>query len=162
MIGRESGQGRRSRYYYELLGRFDDKTEHALAQALRSEAGKHPSFGARRLMKYVRRKAAWHSLGLRRTSRVMKAAGIARKRRRYPIRTTNSAHGFRRYPTLSRRCRFYDQIMSGSPTSRILFWAGVRSSISPWYWTCLRGQLFAFTIVVIHYMDGMATFRIDA
>lgn len=92
----------RSSYYYELQGRFDDKTERALAQALRSEAGKHPSFGARRLMKYVRRRAAWRDLGLRRTTRVMKVAGIARKRRRYTIRTTNSAHGFRRYPNLVR------------------------------------------------------------
>ena len=90
----------RSSYYYQPDRSQQQQTDEALANALKAEAGKHPFFGARRLRKYVRQKKRWDGVGLRRVQRVLKAAGITRKRRRYGVRTTNSVHGFQRYPNL--------------------------------------------------------------
>ena len=68
---------------------------------MRREAGRHPTYGYRRLTAEVRRQhRRFRRVNAKRVRRVMKTAGIQVKRRRRTRRTTDSAHGFQRYPNL--------------------------------------------------------------
>jgi putative transposase len=88
----------RSTYYHAPAA---DTGDEALAQALRREAGRHPTYGYRRLTAEVRRQQRrFRGVNAKRVRRVMKAAGIQVNRRRRTRRTTNSVHGFQRYPNL--------------------------------------------------------------
>jgi putative transposase len=88
----------RSTYYHAPAA---DTGDEALAEALHCEAGRHPTYGYRRLTAEVRREhQRFRRVNAKRVRRVMKTAGIAAKRRRRTRRTTNSVHGFQRYPNL--------------------------------------------------------------
>jgi transposase InsO family protein len=88
----------RSSYYHEPVASTEDE---ALIKALRQEAGRHPTYGYRRLTAEVCRKHKdLKPLNTKRVRRVMKTAGIQVKRRRRARHTTNSVHGFKRFPNL--------------------------------------------------------------
>ncbi len=90
----------RSTYYHTPAQRRGDDL---LAVALRKEAGQHPTYGYRRLTVMVRQHhTRFKRVNTKRVRRVMKVAEIQVKRRRKPRPTTNSAHGFKRYPNLVR------------------------------------------------------------
>jgi putative transposase len=85
-----------STFYYTAQSDPDDVR---LVQALRSLAGKHPSYGYRRLTELVRRGSKrLGKVNGKRVRRLMKQAGLSIKRRKRAPRTTNSEHGFQRYP----------------------------------------------------------------
>lgn len=91
-----------SSYYHEGCGHCDEADDLALMRDLTELAGKHPTYGYRRLTVLVRRPEHWKSVNAKRVRRILKIAGItARKSRRYLL-TTDSDHSFRRYPNLVR------------------------------------------------------------
>ena len=87
----------RSSYYHAPHGRGDAK---AFEAALVQEAGRHPTEGARRLSARLRRRTAWSHTSRERVRHAMRRLGVTRKMRRKRRRTTNSQHGFPRYPNL--------------------------------------------------------------
>jgi len=89
-----------SSYYYSGPGQINDADDLALLGALVKLAGKYPTFGYRRLTKHVRKQKRWATVNAKRVRRVMKAAGLQAKKPARRIFTTDSAHGFRRYPNL--------------------------------------------------------------
>jgi putative transposase len=72
--------------------------EAELSHALRRLAGEWPTYGYRRLTALLRREG--RPINAKRVRRVMAALGIAGKAVRRRVRTTDSAHGFPRYPNL--------------------------------------------------------------
>lgn len=91
-----------SSYYHEGPGHCDVADDLALLRALTVLAGKHPTYGYRRLAVLVRSSESWKEVNAKRVRRILKMAGItARKSRRYLL-TTDSSHSFRRYPNLVR------------------------------------------------------------
>jgi putative transposase len=91
-----------SSYYYEGDGRCDAKADLKGMQALVKLAGQHPTYGYRRLSKLLRRRKRFANVNAKRVRRIMKMAGISAKKKRRRIFTTDSTHGFRRYPNLLR------------------------------------------------------------
>jgi putative transposase len=67
--------------------------------ALREEAGKHPRAGSRMLSAYLKRRGVAHA-GRTRVRTAMERLGIIHTPKRRVVRTTNSRHGFERYPNL--------------------------------------------------------------
>lgn len=67
-----------------------------------SLAGKHPTYGYRRLSTLLRasRKKRYAQVNAKRVRRLLKTAGIQAQRPRRAITTTDSRHGFKRYPNL--------------------------------------------------------------
>jgi transposase InsO family protein len=94
LICRATGWPRSSLY----LGAAPPAGEAELRQALTRLAGEWPTYGYRRLTALLRREG-W-SVNAKRVRRVMAALGIAGKAVRRRVRTTDSAHGFPRYPNL--------------------------------------------------------------
>ena len=91
-----------SSYYHEGPGHCDAADDLALLRALTELAGKHPTYGYRRLTVLVRQGERWKDVNAKRVRRLLKKAGItAQKSRRY-LFTTNSSHPFQRYPNLVR------------------------------------------------------------
>lgn len=87
----------RSSYYYEAQ---PDEADQSLRQALVKLAGKHPTYGYRRLTVLVRQRPGFEHTNHKRVQRVMAQMGLqARKPRRFAP-TTDSHHGFPRYPNL--------------------------------------------------------------
>jgi putative transposase len=87
----------RSTFYYQPHGRADaPRFERALLQ----QAGQHPVEGSRRLAARLRRHERWAHTSRERVRRAMGRLGILRKNRRKRRYTTNSQHGFQRYPNL--------------------------------------------------------------
>jgi len=86
-----------SSYYHAPQGRADAKS---FERALLKEAGRHPSEGARRLSARLRRQPRWGHTSRERVRHAMHRLKITRKIRRKRRRTTNSQHGFPRYPNL--------------------------------------------------------------
>ena len=88
----------RSSYYHVAQ---DHPEDDVLERDLRKSAGNRPSDGYRRLTQTLRRRyKRYKTLNTKRVRRVMKRAGLNIKRRKKPRRTTNSKHGFQRYPNL--------------------------------------------------------------
>jgi putative transposase len=87
----------RSSYYYEAGERQD---EAAFEAALLNAAGKYPTEGYRHLRERLCRQERWSKTSRGRVQRWMQELKIQRKRRRKMKRTTNSMHGFKRYPNL--------------------------------------------------------------
>jgi putative transposase len=85
----------RSSFYHQPHRRADERS---FEQALLREAGQHPAEGSRRLTARLRRQARWAHTSRERVRRGMRQLGILRKIRRKRRRTTNSQHGFQRYP----------------------------------------------------------------
>jgi putative transposase len=90
----------RSSYYHVAQDHPDDDV---LESDLRKAAGNRPSDGYRRLTQTLRRRyKRYKTLNTKRVRRVMKRAGLNIKRRKKSRRTTNSQHGFQRYPNLTK------------------------------------------------------------
>ena len=91
-----------SSYYHHGPGYIDVAGDRSILQALRKLAGRYPTYGYRRLSKLLRRQSAFAAVNPKRVRRLLKSAGIqARKAPRRYV-TTDSRHGFRRYPNLVR------------------------------------------------------------
>jgi putative transposase len=87
----------RSRYYYQPDGNKQEK-EAALKKAIADVAGRYPTYGYRRITKQLQREG-W-LVNHKRISRLMREMGLLAKKRVRRKRTTNSVHGYKRYPNL--------------------------------------------------------------
>jgi len=95
----------RSRYYYQP--RTEKETEEEAlkkanrqvgAYAIADVAGRYPTYGYRRITKQLQREG-W-TVNHKRVSRLMRELGLLAKRKVRRKRTTNSVHGYKRYPNL--------------------------------------------------------------
>ena len=86
----------RSTQYYQPVGR----DEADLRQALEAVAQEFPTYGSRRLTQQVRRLPYRLVAGRTWVRRLMGELGLKRRPKRRGCRTTNSEHGFGRYPNL--------------------------------------------------------------
>lgn len=89
-----------SSYYHAGPGYWDVDDDLDLLGALVKLSGKHPTYGYRRLTKLIRRRKGYGAVNAKRVRRILKKAGIAAKKRRRTVATTDSRHGFERYPNL--------------------------------------------------------------
>ena len=87
----------RSRYDYRTKS-DKQKQEEDLTKAIIDVAGRHPTYGYRRITKQLQREG-W-TVNHKRISRLMRELGLLAKRRIRRKRTTNSVHGYKRYPNL--------------------------------------------------------------
>ena len=86
----------RSSYYYR--SRHGDEDQ--LSSDLEQVAGKHPTYGSRRLAQQLRRTPYQHHVNRKRIQRIMRQKGLLRSIKRAKCRTTNSQHPYPRYPNL--------------------------------------------------------------
>jgi putative transposase len=91
-----------SSYYYEEKGRAERLTDERVLKQLVKLAGQHTAFGYRRLAKLLRRRKGYGKVNRKRVQRVLREAGIQAKKARKRVFTTDSTHGYRRYPNLVR------------------------------------------------------------
>lgn len=89
----------RSRYYYEPSSEKKDEDE-KLKLAIADVAGRYPTYGYRRITKQLQREG-W-TVNHKRVNRLMRQMGLLAQKRVRRKRTTNSAHGYRRYPNLEK------------------------------------------------------------
>ena len=89
----------RSRYYYQPQTAKESEEE-ALKKAIAEVAGRYPTYGYRRITKQLQREG-WN-VNHKRVSRLMRELGLLAKRKIRRKRTTNSVHGYKRYPNLVR------------------------------------------------------------
>ncbi len=89
----------RSRYYYKPNSEKEDEDE-KLRVAIIEVAGRYPTYGYRRITKQLQREG-W-SVNHKRVSRLMRQLGLLAQKRVRRKRTTNSVHGYRRYPNLEK------------------------------------------------------------
>lgn len=89
----------RSRYYYEPNSEKGDEEE-KLKLAISDVAGRYPTYGYRRITKQLQREG-W-TINHKRVSRLMRQMGLLAQKRVRRKRTTNSIHGYRRYPNLEK------------------------------------------------------------
>ena len=89
-----------SSYYYAGEGYVDAKTDIQVMATLIKLAGQKPTYGYRRLTDELRKQEHFSDINTKRVRRLMKLAGIKPKKRRKTIFTTQSDHGFQRYPNL--------------------------------------------------------------
>jgi transposase InsO family protein len=87
----------RSRYYYQPKEAKKEK-ETELKEAITDVAGRYPTYGYRRITKQLQREG-W-LVNHKRISRIMREMGLLAKKRVRRKRTTNSVHGYKRYPNL--------------------------------------------------------------
>ena len=87
----------RSRYYYQPRATKESEEE-VLKKAIVDVAGRYPTYGYRRITKQLQREG-W-MVNHKRVSRLMRALGLLAKRKIRSKRTTNSVHGYKRYPNL--------------------------------------------------------------
>lgn len=87
----------RSRYYYRPTSANESQAAD-LKKAIIDVAGRYPTYGYRRITKQLQREG-W-DVNHKRISRLMKELGLLAKRRIRQKRTTNSVHGYKRYPNL--------------------------------------------------------------
>ena len=87
----------RSRYYYQPRTEKEAEEE-TLKTAIADVAGRHPTYGYRRITKQLQREG-WN-VNHKRISRLMRELGLLAKRKARRKRTTNSVHGYKRYPNL--------------------------------------------------------------
>ena len=89
----------RSCYYYKLKSEEPGQDE-LLKLAIADVAGRYPTYGYRRITQQLRREG-WKA-NHKRVSRLMKQMGLLAQKRVRRKRTTNSVHGYRRYPNLEK------------------------------------------------------------
>jgi transposase InsO family protein len=89
-----------SSYYHAGPGHVDAQADQRLLTQLEQLAGKHPTYGYRRLTKLVRGRRGFAHVNSKRVRRVLKGAGIQAKKPVRQLFTTDSAHGCPRYPNL--------------------------------------------------------------
>ncbi|MEM9091835.1 MAG: IS3 family transposase [Cyanobacteria bacterium P01_F01_bin.53] len=87
----------RSCYYYQPRAE-KELEEEALKKAIADVAGRYPTYGYRRITKQLQREG-W-TVNHKRVSRLMRELGLLAKRKIRRKRTTNSVHGYKRYPNL--------------------------------------------------------------
>ena len=87
-----------SSYYYAGKGYVDTQTDIKVMTALIKLAGQKPTYGYRRLTDELRKQKRFSDINTKRVRRLMKGAGIKPKKRKKTIFTTQSDHGFQRYP----------------------------------------------------------------
>ena len=85
----------RNSYYHQVAEQTD---EAKLKAAIKSVAAEWPTYGYRRITAQLKRQE-WH-VNHKRVQRLMQLMGLQAKIKRRKRRTTNSAHGFPRYPNL--------------------------------------------------------------
>jgi transposase InsO family protein len=85
----------RSTYYYHTQARDDQQVRVAIEDV----AHQWPTYGYRRMAQQLRREKGW-IINDKRVRRLMKKMGLQAKIKRKKRRTTNSEHGFPRYPNL--------------------------------------------------------------
>ena len=86
----------RSSYYYCAQAQQEDE----LKDAIQSVAGQYPTYGTRRIAHQLRRPPYRYPVGRKRIQRLMRSLNLLRPVKRSRIRTTNSQHGFPRFPNL--------------------------------------------------------------
>jgi putative transposase len=94
LVCRATGWPRSSLYAAAAPPAGEAELRHALTRL----AGEWPTYGYRRLTAMLRREG--RPVNAKRVRRVMAALGIAGKAARRRVRTTDSAHGYPRYPNL--------------------------------------------------------------
>lgn len=82
----------RSSFYYHPQPKADPELRHGLLEV----AARYPTYGSRRLTAELRR-AGW-KVSLKRVRRLMRQLGLVVKNKRKNWYTTQSGHGFHRYP----------------------------------------------------------------
>ena len=87
----------RSRYYYQPRTE-KERQEEGLKKAIADVAGRYPTYGYRRITKQLQREG-W-TVNHKRVTRLMRELGLLAKRKIRRKRTTNSVHGYKRYPNL--------------------------------------------------------------
>ncbi len=85
----------RSTYYYHTQAKDDQQVRAAIEEV----ALRWPTYGYRRMAHQLRREKNW-IINNKRVRRLMKEMGLQAKIKRKKRRTTNSEHGFPRYPNL--------------------------------------------------------------
>lgn len=85
----------RSTYYYHTQAKDDQQVRAAIEDV----AHQWPTYGYRRMTQQLRREKGW-IINDKRVRRLMKKMGLQAKIKRKKRRTTNSEHGFPRYPNL--------------------------------------------------------------
>jgi putative transposase len=86
----------RSTLYYQAQPQNDQEVR----QAIEAVAQQFPTYGSRRIAAQVRRAPYRLCVNRKRARRVMRSMGLLRRTRPHKHRTTNSQHGFRRFPNL--------------------------------------------------------------
>jgi len=86
----------RSSYYY----RPAEKSDGEVGQAIEAVATQFPQYGTRRVMHQLRRLPYELAVGRKRVRRIMAEKQLLRPQKLTRKRTTNSNHGFQRYPNL--------------------------------------------------------------
>lgn len=86
----------RSSFYYGA----QPKEEDDLKIAIQTAAGKYPTYGTRRIAHQLRRPPYRYAVGRKRIQRLMRSMNLLRPVKRLKIRTTDSQHGFPRFPNL--------------------------------------------------------------
>jgi transposase InsO family protein len=86
----------RSSYYYCSQPQPEDD----LKEAIQSMAGQFPTYGTRRIAHQLRRPPYRYAVGRKRVQRLMRSMKLLRPVKRVRLRTTNSGHGFPRFPNL--------------------------------------------------------------
>lgn len=84
--------------YYRPKGR----DEEAIRRALCKVASEYIKYGSRRATKQLRRPPYAMMVNRKRIQRMMREMGLTRSQKRRKVPTTDSRHGFRRYPNLVR------------------------------------------------------------
>jgi len=85
-----------STFYYQL----QSAEASDLCADLEQEAGRHPTYGSRRLMHQLRRGPYRYRVNRKHIQRLMRKKGLLRPVKRRKCRTTNSEHPYPRYPNL--------------------------------------------------------------
>jgi putative transposase len=89
-----------SSYYHTGPGYWDVEADLELLGALVKLSGRYPTYGYRRLTKLVRKRKAFSHVNAKRVRRLLTNAGMTAKKRSRKVATTDSRHGFERYPNL--------------------------------------------------------------
>ena len=92
-----------SSYYHRGPGHTDPASDQQVLRAVRRLAGRYPTYGYRRLGILLRRQDGFAEVNHKRLQRLLKTAGIQAQKRPRRFVTTDSRHGFPRYPNLVRR-----------------------------------------------------------
>jgi transposase InsO family protein len=85
-----------STWYYQRQPRSDPKVERVIERL----AGEHPTYGSRRLAHQAARQPYQLQVNRKRVQRLLRERGLLRLPKRHRVRTTDSEHGWPRYPNL--------------------------------------------------------------
>lgn len=89
-----------SSWYYQPKGRVNPASDAQIIAALHQIAGRHVTYGYRRLWMELKRRPTFKDVGKTRVQRLTQTAGIQAHKPSRRVATTQSQHGFRRYPNL--------------------------------------------------------------